>query len=126
MLIIDGSSAVCSSDPLRLLRHDSAQGAEAGGEHGPYAARGGPNHLPRVYRRLRGLRLRLLDGPAVPQPHPADDARNGHAAGGRGPALPYDAEERGTEPGALRRRRSEEHTSELQSLMRNSYAEYFL
>src|SRR3546814_5568241 len=41
---------------------------------------------------------------AVPQPHPADDARNGHAAGGRGPAPPYDAEDRGTEPGALRRR----------------------
>src|SRR3546814_15984284 len=49
------SGAARAGGDLRLLRHEADQGAEAGGEHGPYAARGGPNHLPRAYRRLRGL-----------------------------------------------------------------------
>src|SRR3546814_4864969 len=50
----------------------------------------------------------------------------GAGEGERGPAQPYAATGRRRQPAYVRSRRSEEHTSELQSLMRISYAVFCL
>src|SRR3546814_2073282 len=114
MRISDWSSDVCSSDLRRLCRLQSraavrgdAQGAD---------------------RRLgRGERCRVRAGLAVAAGLVFSETRRGHASGGG-------ARMQGN-PGVARHirrlharqdRRSEEHTSELQSLMRTSYAVFCL
>src|SRR3546814_7261256 len=91
------------------------------------AARDDPPHgvPPARAERRRGARRRLPAGaagrllprlpPAAPPLHPGPPARPGagRAAARRTPRLPL---------ACLRHPRSEEHTSELQSLMRISYA----
>src|SRR3546814_8679786 len=127
MRISDCSSDVCSSD---LLGKAQRRPAPALFE----AAKGGDllhqRHLCRTERERIAVILAVLGQPAiagVPQPVAelidADEDERAH----RGHV------ERARERGARRHRpleraivRSEEHTSELQSLMRNSYAVFCL
>src|SRR3546814_2406749 len=108
MLISDWSSDVCSAD---LVSSSSCPHPTAGDTHVPFPV------LDRHRRRARGVAA--LGARAVAQPAPCDAAA-GHAGG-----QPRRRLRRG--PGAgLVRARSEEHTSELQSLMRISYAVFCL
>src|SRR3546814_5845508 len=110
MRISDWSSDVCSSD---LLAAPDRRASAGGLGRVPLRLRVNPS----LQRRQRP------HGTAVADPGPVPLAAHaGLAAGGnRGPAPPA---------GLLRpvgpRRRSEEHTSELQSLMRISYAVFCL
>src|SRR3546814_3658556 len=113
MRISDWSSDVCSSDLVGPDDHRPAIGAD-------------PHALAR-FQRDRG-RGRLDEGCGV-QAYGAGDRAHG-AVFKRHPAVGADRRlglarhiiAEGTEPF----RRSEEHTSELQSLMRNSYAVFCL
>src|SRR3546814_6050454 len=109
MLIIDWSSVVCSSDLERNDRRGQAPAAlEAPGLQQPHQG-AELQHLRRVLRRLQGRapalhrvhRRRVQRRPADPDPY---RRRRDHR----------------------RQHRSEEHTSELQSLMRISYAVFCL
>src|SRR3546814_5834858 len=101
MRITDWSSDVCSSDLHARLPHGAAEG-------------------------LRRRRLRVLHQLREPQgPPPAGDSQGGAAVPLEEPAPPG-AHRRGGDAGRRRGGRSEEHTSELQSLMRNSYAVFCL
>src|SRR3546814_1889006 len=108
MRISDWSSDVCSSD---LCRRDRGGGLSLQPSRGAYCRSGRPSRSPigrgacglcRADARLRGQRRR------------SDRALQGTDRGLHGPAR-----------GAFRER-SEEHTSELQSLMRISYAVFCL
>src|SRR3546814_1957308 len=100
MRISDWSSDVCSSDlgTVRsgrlLLRRRGRRGGDRSCER--YALRARRRHLYRRYRAWRGARRK-------------DRKR-------------YGLHQSGLLDGAASALRSEEHTSELQSLMRNSYA----
>src|SRR3546814_6950090 len=99
MRISDWSSDVCSSDLLSFTGHNSAP-------------------------RLSPLRNGATPYAPAPDCRPASDHDVGYARGG-----PRAGDGRGGSGGAARRTRdvrSEEHTSELQSLMRNSYAVFCL
>src|SRR3546814_5563919 len=111
MRISDWSSDVCSSD--LLVRREQDQQPPRG----------------RADRADRSAAVRRFAGHAqAGRFPPGPEARAAQAAGGVPPTDP-----RGREPLALHRAaaavprdRSEEHTSELQSLMRNSYAVFCL
>src|SRR3546814_4352009 len=116
MRISDWSSDVCSSDLVLGVGHvdevdddDAAQVAQA--------------QLPRD--RLRGLQVGAVDGfleVALAQERAGIDVDRGHRLG-----LVDDQVAAGLERDfLLQRARSEEHTSELQSLMRTSYAVFCL
>src|SRR3546814_5145028 len=99
--ISDWSSDVCSSDLVLLV----ARPAQAEGQVEPIG--GMPDHVAehRVCPGVTGVDELLV--PAVPHQAQRDSVGRGHVADEAAqPAL---------------RVRSEEHTSELQSLMRNSY-----
>src|SRR3546814_1427376 len=103
MRISDWSSDVCSSDlsttpwPWKVRRHPPAERAGRSGDAPPFPP------VPTGNRKIR---------PEAPPPSLQE---------GRFPSL------RTARKGRKRRRfRSEEHTSELQSLMRNSYAVFCL
>src|SRR3546814_2226615 len=106
MRIRDWSSDVCSSDLV-------SQGGSRGGRTGTLLAGAYPADR---CRRRAGRQ------PALWRPAPAGDCpRHVYRAGA---ALPRRAG-RGPQSAGIRRR-SEEHTSELQSLMRTSYAVFCL
>src|SRR3546814_3194384 len=117
MRISDWSSDVCSSDLDRPRRAEIPAGVS--GRYGRDSA-GSPavgRQLSQLHHAVHhGIRDRLpaADLPDADRTVGAGDAR----ATGVGSAL-YDR-------GGLRDRRSEEHTSELQSLMRISYAVFCL
>src|SRR3546814_9443863 len=133
MRISDWSSDVCSSDLTKATVRDP--------ESFPLVI---PQPVPGRFRRVRGaggLRDLLavpVEPAAVPAVHlPAHRLRRARAgAAGRRPARAEggDRASRVRDPGAgaragghrHRRARSEEHTSELQSLMRISYAVFCL
>src|SRR3546814_1008371 len=112
MRISDWSSDVCSSDlsargARPLSRHDHARGGRLPRlAQGPAAIRKPPPRRPAAGGERHGR------GCAPPDPH----AVQGHGADG--------AASRHLHPPA--KARSEEHTSELQSLMRISYAVFCL
>src|SRR3546814_3933555 len=130
MRISDWSSDVCSSDldqQLRRIQQDLL--ALVAGELG-LIARGDLEGLAGVRRgagrdgadHFVGVRIAHLDDALGVDPAPGDahgfvanDRGGGLGAGHRG--LPYSA-------AAERLARSEEHTSELQSLMRISYGDF--
>src|SRR3546814_2544040 len=119
MRISDWSSDVCSSD----LRQDRlGRGRDRRGAAPRLAADQEVDARRRIAASLRpfpkaGACDRL---PGEPHREPID-GWNGHGAGGRGRLRGHAF--RDVAPVA---RRSEEHTSELQSLMRNSYAVFCL
>src|SRR3546814_5442371 len=116
MRISDWSSDVCSSDlriveaQLRLdLHHEPAAGdagdrAQEDGAERTRIARGGGDRDEAGDRTRTGAEQRSLVAERALGEHPEEDA-----GGGRGEGV-----------------RSEEHTSELQSLMRISYAVFCL
>src|SRR3546814_3732066 len=106
MRISDWSSDVCSSD-LRFLKA-VAQGV---GDRLAGAGQGGRRQEPGGQRQQFG-RERIAP---VPLANIAKACQRVQAAAGAGPVQP-----------AQPRRKSEEHTSELQSLMRISYAVFCL
>src|SRR3546814_6358287 len=115
MRISDWSSDVCSSDLADFLRADDGQ--RTGRRRLALSAREQDRAGRGRFARLRE-QIARGDGVADRQRHREPAAR--HQNGG-------DVGER--EPGAalrLRHQRSEEHTSELQSLMRTSYAVFCL
>src|SRR3546814_1729707 len=109
MRISDGSSDVCSSDVATGVVHDFAvnrgelQGPASWGNHGglerPVAVRFDP----------AGTALYVVDFGVL-----TSDERGNYPRPGTGAVW------------RITRTRSEEHTSELQSLMRNSYAVFCL
>src|SRR3546814_9939915 len=114
MRISDWSSDVCSSDLLAVV--GPSQAGEIGG----------------VRLRRRGERRRRFDDEAIA---PRRDERKAivarrkvvDGAAGVGDALARDHARRiGRDAVVAEHRRSEEHTSELQSLMRISYAVFCL
>src|SRR3546814_3660093 len=112
MRISDWSSDVCSSDLLARLRPVQRQrrrDLDAGAVEGEA---GRPHH--HVARTFGGSEVEQRLGVAAVAQH---DHR--HAAAGSAVAA-------GEPPDPVDRRRSEEHTSELQSLMRSSYAGFCL
>src|SRR3546814_1241953 len=134
MRISDWSSDVCSSDLIRRLHHlrrDAARRLEGGVEvpSGASAAEAGEG------KAFAGEALRNVSGGVDPQHEEGNAARAATPQGGEAVRYLFDAgAELGTEPVALvavslrrrQERRSEEHTSELQSLMRTSYAVFCL
>src|SRR3546814_1887911 len=117
MRISDWSSDVCSSD-LRLFRHpDRLRAAECEYEpHLPVAGRGYREAAGPVDRRAADRAARPADHRPYERPDLARPART-----------PPSLFSRGRDPCRDRAvRRSEEHTSELQSLMRISYAVFCL
>src|SRR3546814_6343865 len=106
MRISDWSSDVCSSDLPRLRGHRGARRLAAG-----KPARCAGQRLP--------LAARAAQPPQPREPQRSRDHHRGPVAAARplGGARP---------PGGGHRLRSEEHTSELQSLMRISYAVFCL
>src|SRR3546814_2256739 len=106
MRISDWSSDVCSSD-LPLRQHHVEQFHSLAPVAGPFGGQ---------------------DAASAQRPPPAQigqrQRRRDGIAGGRCGGYPVDRAE--IDRGAARRRRSEEHTSELQSLMRISYAVFCL
>src|SRR3546814_7979612 len=139
MRISDWSSDVCSSDlgreALRLLDCDDALIADLlhgfsenaadfsiaigryGGDLGDLA----------VGADLLGMRSEILDHGADRQIDAALQVHRVHAGGHRLRALAHDRlGEHSGRGGSVTRLRSEEHTSELQSLMRISYAVFCL
>src|SRR3546814_366019 len=141
MRISDRSSAVCSSDLARdrNARRKPAQGSETYAER--LVARAA---FPRRSRRVRGRREYRDDaGQGRPRDrslsaHPlcADDEGGFHRPTRHLPAVdqpllyprfePREKLRRLGDPTGAQRLRSEEHTSELQSLMRISYAVFCL
>src|SRR3546814_10296693 len=119
MRISDWSSDVCSSDLQRGrigIGHDAFLQAEIIRA----APRGAAGHWRRLYAGLangargRAGQTKETPRPALPTPPPARSFRHARPpASGRGRRR-------------LRQGRSEEHTSELQSLMRISYADLCL
>src|SRR3546814_9712333 len=112
MRISDWSSDVCSSD----LRPEAFATIDpAGSDHEEGIERRRRNHVER--RRLERRCARAHD-----------DENAGEADDHRPPAPPTHvlAQQRHRERGNEHGRRSEEHTSELQSLMRSSYAVFCL
>src|SRR3546814_6484977 len=108
MRISDWSSDVCSSD-----LHD---GPDGGLHYGDRPAGGRAGSTNRAVPRSQpepAVRAVQPAGPAGRHPGISEDRPDPDAAG------------LGTEE-SRRRRRSEEHTSELQSLMRNTYAVFCL
>src|SRR3546814_8382428 len=117
MRISDWSSDVCSSDLLREGRHRKAVEAAGAGRNRPAVERAPPCLRDRRLGLAHRQRLLLR----------ADRCRSLALARGRLRAGPAAAGARRTGAAAQRRdRRSEEHTSELQSLMRISYAVFCL
>src|SRR3546814_9430540 len=118
MRISDWSSDVCSSDlPADERRQGGADrllGQRRAGDRQPRLSVGrGPAPSPRARRfraRLVSAGRRAPDGGDRRRRRPALDAEEGQGTDARHP----------------RRGRSEEHTSELQSLMRISYAVFCL
>src|SRR3546814_3674222 len=111
MRISDWSSDVCSSD---LLGIDQNVGDILYVAHLPLTA-------PHFEQRIVGGRLRVR---RVEQQHAS---MPGAKAGRKLPVLALDVVDDGrARPSQQRRHRSEEHTSELQSLMRISYAVFCL
>src|SRR3546814_6979206 len=113
MRISDWSSYVCSSDLRR--REDSERAAALGAGAGSAAE----------FHRRRGAGALL-----VPAGAPADSRSLGlaraHRRGGRAGADPARRARPGGADPLRQEARSEEHTSELQSLMRISYAVFCL
>src|SRR3546814_6643166 len=125
MRISDWSSDVCSSDllPLRYATRVPGDGfGVPGGDwgrdplcrYGPFRAQGGGPEL-------------VDAGLSVPdaQLYGSGRAAARHTRSGREPVLP-DGAGMGAAAAGVHRHRSEEHTSELQSLMRLSYAVFCL
>src|SRR3546814_3017000 len=108
MRISDWSSDVCSSD----LRHDLARSGRDG--HVVDAAAPGPGPL-------LGHRDQAVAGPARPQEVDVGALRQRHLVVGVA-GIAEGAVGEGEQHAAVADPRSEEHTSELQSLMRISYA----
>src|SRR3546814_8271000 len=123
MLISDWSSDVCSSD-LRASRDPPPSAARTAGARGPSACRGRirpPSGRAGWGRRSSSFETTLEAHQAAPDPafHRAErgtEPRRDLVVG-----EPVIIREQDAAP-----RRSEEHTSELQSLMRNSYAVFCL
>src|SRR3546814_3940937 len=115
MRISDWSSDVCSSDlpdPLRHRRYRT----------GGWLSRPHPTLLSSSPRNCR-------PSPPAPLPHPGGDARKGRFQHRSSHARPPDGKRHEWShcpPPPRRARRSDEHTSELQSLMRLSYAVFCL
>src|SRR3546814_9672928 len=107
MRISDWSSDVCSSD---LTRRRTGEAGEEAGDHGLRTA--GDDGTRRAVDRLPHLALRAAARAAGDRAFPPDPSPS------QAPVAPPD---RRHQP-----RRSEEHTSELQSLMRTSYAVFCL
>src|SRR3546814_5933845 len=117
MRISDWSSDVCSSDLPHALRPAHAHRRRDRGA--------GPAH-PRTVRAVaQPHRLHDAEVLAVRRPDRAREPRIPRRRAGRAEGHSAQAHRR---PGRAipLRRRSEEHTSELQSLMRNSYAVFCL
>src|SRR3546814_10824884 len=120
MLISDWISDVCSSDL------QAEQAADAGGQPRVRLGRGGPAPLvePAQYHQVGALQPRFEQAPD-------EQARMPAIGGAHARLRQYLPQHRGKIGRVDQRRpvdacRSEEHTSELQSLMRISYAVFFL
>src|SRR3546814_8466700 len=117
MRISDWSSDVCSSDLFRHAPHQFIEGRQVDGDRSSLRLCCGDD-LQRSGKQ-RTLRLRRLLGPG-----PEEDAC--HEKHGRHPRRLHDEPVLVKDGGAGAGGRSEEHTSELQSLMRISYAVFCL
>src|SRR3546814_8990646 len=137
MRISDWSSDVCSSDLQRMLRSNRREHGRCGLGSGEVV--GERRCQPRVDRVcvvgwLRGLRRLELIGLGLECALGLERGDEEFPAGGLGArrsqqdgkSLRVGGEERKLLPGGLGEPRSEEHTSELQSLMRISYAVFCL
>src|SRR3546814_3316785 len=118
MRISDWSSDVCSSDLHRRARYQRSV-------QGPVRFLPARRYQESQQARARSLDLFGRDGRLRPEPAVIDeDAAEGPATGRGGGGQRRFGSERSVR--ARWRQRSEEHTSELQSLMRISYAVFCL
>src|SRR3546814_6473522 len=127
MRISDWSSDVCSSDLRGHVETHRPAAANAGDAAGAAVVRGADAGIRGVARTLAAGGLRVLHRPRAA---PRAGARRAGAVRRRTSVLRdrrvRDAGRSGRGGDAGRVRRSEEHTSELQSLMRITYAVFCL
>src|SRR3546814_10372709 len=114
MRISDWNSDVCSSERVRRRRHVGRRNGRVEPAQARAVGRGDPLHR---IDDVQGVPQSLRKGPRAAAPVPEDRRDRAEPRG-------YQEDSRGAARGV--RDRSEEHTSELQSLMRNSYAVFCL